>query len=320
MKDIENKQELIDTLLNAISKGTDHLYAKVGEYEGELFVIFEDWGSVYNATGIINGFNGLKNKPYIPKGSLVVSELDKVKDALSKDPDNYNLKRTKDALLSHLLYEQYLASYNIDPIELDDIVEFGFSDEWDLCCECGKVLRTSPDSYCWAAPLFIDAEGYVCEECVASGKFDEYILEEYCNQEKSIPDSFDLDRLGLVKINKEPYQNGFHYGMDDSPQPIIKALNEQNISVWFKVYPSQFYIEFDVLVKQEQEQQAIDVLNGVNTYQGFSSAGNCEKGLKEAGKLLGGLKGDGIKYATINSDGTANVRLVSPEEFVKGIK
>lgn len=45
-----------------------------------------------------------------------------------------------------------------------------------------------------------------------------------------------------------------------------------------------------------------------------------ERGLKEAAVKMKALDGDGIKFAQIQADGTANVRLVSPEEFVEGIK
>ena len=104
------------------------------------------------------------------------------------------------------------------------------------------------------------------------------LLENYKNVEKSIPTDFKPEELGLVQVNKETYQNGWFEYMNDSPKPILTALNNADIDVWFVVHPSQFYLEFDVYVRKEQYEQAIPILTNVNTYQGFDGA----KRLKEA--------------------------------------
>jgi hypothetical protein len=301
---------------------TEKFDIRIGEYEGKTFAIFEGWEQLEQLVAYANGFEGLKgSKPYLKSGQSLHDKYLEAKALSEANPDHWGYKRDKEVALTHSLYAQYMAGIE-DPISLDSFedLDWGFSDEYDICCNCSNVIRTSPDSYSWTAPLFLDCEGYVCDDCVATGNYNDYILEEFCNVEKSIPDQFNLDDLGLVKINDDSYQNGLHYGMDDSPKPIIKRLNDEGIDVWFKVYPSQFNVDFDVYVKAEHKDRAKDILSNTNTYQGFSSAGNCEKALKAASTAMDNLEGEGIKYAKINSDGTANVRLVSPEEFIKGIK
>jgi hypothetical protein len=61
---------------------------------------------------------------------------------------------------------------------------------------------------------------------------------------------------------------------------VIKALNAVGIDCWFRVYPSQFYVEFDVFVMADDLLQARDVFAATDTYQGFSTAGRMEAALK----------------------------------------
>lgn len=295
---------------------------RMGQYEGKSFAIFDTWEQLEQLVASANGFEGLKgSKPYLRQGESLHDKFLETKALSEASPEKWSLKREKEVLLSHFLYSQHMAGIE-DPIELDSFedLDWGFSDEYDVCCNCSNVVRTSPNSYSWTAPLFLDCEGYACDDCVATGDYNDYVLEEYKNEQKSIPDQFSMEDLGLVKINAESYQNGLHYGMDDSPKPILEKLNAESIDVWFKVYPSQFNVDFDVYVKSEDHDKAKAILENTNAYQGFSSAGNCERGLREASLQMDNIQGEGIKYAKINSDGTADVRLVSNEEFIKGIK
>lgn len=292
-----------------------------GECDGDTVVVFDTWKDVHYVEGYLNGFEGLTDKPYIPSGKTITDLLEEAKVAAAANPNHYGYKREVKALTTYLLYLQYMSGVE-EPISLDDYdFDVVFSDEYDQCCNCGAILRTSPDSYSWTAPLFVDCEGYACDECVSKGDFDDYVLEEYCNEEKTIPDSIDTDRLGLVKINDDSYQNGFHSGMDDSPKPIIKALNKEDIHVWFKVHPSQFYIDFDVYVRKDDADRAKCILMGTDTFQGYSTSNNLAKALRESNEESAKVSGEGIRYTTVDVEkGTSTTRLVSEEEFIEGIK
>ena len=291
-----------------------------GKYDGDVFVIFDSWADLEYTVAFINGFDGLKNgHPYIREGENLADMIEAAKQKVVAEPNHWGYKRDLEKLTTYLLYKQYLATLDNDPISLDDYdMEVGFSDEYDRCCNCGTILRTSPDSYCWVAPLFVECEGYACDDCVAKGEFDSYVLEEYCNKNKCLPEAIDLDRISLVKVNKDSFENGMHEGMNDSPAPIIEALNSEGIDVWFKVYPSQFYCEFDVYVRKEDLERAIPLLGKTDTYQGYDGAANLKKCLSNCSMKN---SENGIVFNKCDvSTGTVETKVISNEDFVKGVK
>lgn len=319
------EKKTFDDFLNDIESILERGQVNInyGKYEGDDFVIFDSWADLEYTVAYINGFEGLKNGiPYVDKAGSLADLITAAKKKVKDDPNHWGYKRELEKLTTYLLYKQHLATLGHDPISLDDYdMEVGFSDEFDQCCNCGAILRTSPDSYCWVAPLFIDCEGYACDDCVSKGEFDDYVMEEYCNKNKCLPEAIDLDRLGLVKVNKNSFENGMHEGMDDSPKPIIEALNNEEIDVWFKVYPSQFYVEFDVYVRKEDLERAMPLLGKTDTYQGYSTAGNLKKCLSQC-SINSAKDPDGkIRYTKCDpSTGAVETRMISPEEFIEGIK
>lgn len=272
----------IDTLLQLIEERSERFceYIQISE-DDTPFLIFESWESLEGLIAHLNGFENLKgSQPYLREGETLHSLLLKAQDALDKDPDNFRLQRDKEIALSHFLYAQHLETRSEDKIDLDDFdVECGFSDEYSLCGHCQKVVRTSPDSYSWVAPTFLEDVGFVCDDCCNKGLYDDEILEAYQNANKALPDSIDLDRAGLVKVNKDSFENGWYGGQNDTPEPIIEALNDVGIDVWFKVYPSQFQLEFDVLVRSEDLNKAKQLLLGVDTKLPYDPADQLKKSL-----------------------------------------
>jgi hypothetical protein len=202
-----------DALTNFI-QAYDFQGVNWGLLDGETFLIFEGWSAVHELTGLLNGFTGYKTEPHIPEGASLADLIAEAKAEAIEDPDHYGKKRRVQELVTHLLYKQHLHTLGHDPISIEDFgVEYGFSDEWDLCADCQAVIRTSPDSYGWTAPLYVEAEGYICDDCVKKGGYDDYIADEFKNVAKSIPDAVDLNRLALVKLNDKSLENGFHHGM-----------------------------------------------------------------------------------------------------------
>lgn len=322
----ENKLEQFLELVNPLlEEGIVNLTH--GKLDGEDFLIVESWDDVAYITGFLNGFTGLKNHFGGWNGETLQEQRSKLEMDLAVTESNQHgtirrIKNEIEAINSNIAYKLHLEQAGIEePKSIDDFVEHGFSDEYTQCCNCTNILRTSPDSYSWTAPLFVEGEGYVCSECIESGDFDDYVLDSFKNEEKSIPDDFDLDRLGLVKVNDDSFQNGWYGGQCDTPAPIIEALNDQDIDVWFKVFPRQFDLDFDVYVRVEDVDRAKQILSGVDVTADEDPATLLERGLKAVSEHMASVQeGEGIKYGTINSDGTASVRLVSKEEFIKGIK
>jgi len=248
-----------ETVVDLIDKY--HLNITPTVLDGENFLIFDGNDDIAILLARLNGFDGPLAHVYVPHKVSVADAIQICQDELLKDPENQGLKRQRKDLTNLLLYEQHLALRDEIIEECDfDGFEYGFSDEYTTCIECGNSLRIAPDSYSWTQPLWLNDEGYVCDECADSGRFDEQILEEYRSVERSIPECIDLSRLKLVKVNDESFQNGFYEHMKDEPGAIIKPLSENGIGCWFTVYPSQFHCSFDVLVQEDKVLEARKIL------------------------------------------------------------
>ena len=318
-----NEEKLYELIKDEYSEGgLDGL--EIGELDGDVFYIFQSWSDVAYCNGILNDFIGAPDPVYLTSGQTYSDLLAEKQKELDKNPDSYRLKSEIKRINETILYRQHIAireKQGIEELSIDDFgVEWGFSDEYSRC-DCGScdlVVRTSPDSYSWTPPLYIDDCGVVADECAADGSFDEEILEQYKNEAKSLPDARDTDDLGLVQINEESFQNGWYGGQCDEPQPIIEALNNKDIDVWFKVYPRQFDLDFDVYVKAEDQEKAKRLLVFTDTEADEDPAEVLKRGLKAASEGMKELQGDGIKHATINSDGTATIKEVSKEDFIDG--
>ena len=82
---------------------------------------------------------------------------------------------------------------------------------------------------------------------------------------------------------------------------------------------------FSVWVHEEQADQArlkelARLLANPRNSDGADVAEGLKRAMQSASEQMAKLPdGQGVKYASCNPDGTAQVRLVSPEEFVRGI-
>lgn len=230
-------------------------------------------------------------------------------------------------------------------------VAIEWNDTTDSCAECDKVFETQPDHYGWE-PAFAEMDDErICQDCLDPIEWLESIENTIrCNQVGTI-DPTDHGYLLVL----EDLERGFHSGQDADPRLIADALRKRNITRFlFHIDSSgQFdvrfslYIHLDGLKKSEslkklykedfkaaqpwgarwvtrpKEMQEI-ALNLLREHlkgktDGPSVSGAMERGLREASAQMGKLEGEGIKYARITEEGV-QVRLVSPEEFVKGIK
>jgi len=314
----QNNDKDVDRLLG----GSDY-----GREEGSDFLIVQTHDQLRGLQCVLNGYKGDTFLESVWRDQEIAVEIDKaaaeLEEALLATPSHFGtharLERRIRGLHNLVVYKRWMIENEIEEINFSDIeLEVGFSDEYNKCagsCNgCNEVVRVSADSYSWTAPLFIDLIGYVCNTCAID--FRQEMLDTHKNEQRSIPNCFNTSDIGLVKINNKKLENGFHYGMDDSPDPIIEKLNEHNIDVWFVIHPCQFSVSFDVYVEEDNEEKATEILDSTNTYQGFSTAGNLERGLRQASLQTEEIEGDGIRYSRINGkDGTATTRTVSRKDF-----
>lgn len=198
-------------------------------------------------------------------------------------------------------------------------VELEWEDEWTACGSCGLLVRTQADSYGWQASYHITDGELTCRECLDPAEH----LESLEGNDRAANTISNIDPAdhGYVLAN-DSYEAGWHPGQDASPAKIAAALREQGIERFvFNIDGvGQFDTRFSVYV-HESEADRLDRkgLEEADT-DGPSRAAAMERGLREASKAMGELKGDGVRYAKIGDDGSVEARVVSPEEFIRGIR
>lgn len=196
-------------------------------------------------------------------------------------------------------------------------VELHWCDEWTVCDACGKLVRLKPDSYGWKPSYRSDDDGLTCLECLQASAADYLLkLEGNHNRANTISgiDPADHDYV----LVQDDFEHGFHDGQDADPKRIARALEEQGIRRYLFNLDStgQFDLRFSVYVHESEIGQLNrEQFDGAET-DGPSVASALRLGLADAARQMDALPPDGIKWATVKTDGTAEVRLVTPAEFV----
>jgi len=178
-------------------------------------------------------------------------------------------------------------------------VELRWSDEWTTCYSCNRLLRTTADGYDWQR-AYIELQGdNFCADCVA--------------RERDLAEDYLKDLEG-------DFEHGYHPGQDASPRVIGAALKNMGVSRYLFRLDScgQFDTAFSVWVHEE------DIVNvdpkkwADANKNGPSVSEALDRALRDASEKMSKLSGPGIKVAQCNPDGTADVRMATPEEFIKG--
>ena len=297
--------------------------AIIGEtIDGENMIIFRGWEDMGD---LVMEYNHLRSKGV--KKKLLKLGVTDVEGFLKRVADSGDTRvgRNGRACMDDN------APYTCIVPDLDDIIkevfdgeyETGFDDEYDTCSECGKIVRTGPDSYSWTPDFEHTEDGLICKVCLAEDP-ESYIESIKNTARKGATDGMGIDitQHGWVKAG-EDYEVGLYDHADDNPEKILEILNEADIDVIFKIFPSQFEVSFEVYVPEDKKDAAEKILSGGNTKYpvGESPAEMCKKGLAEATKKMNELPdGEGVKYAKVNADGTADVKVVSKKKFIDGVK
>ena len=206
--------------------------------------------------------------------------------------------------------------------------KLGFScewcDEWATCDSCQRAVRTQADSYCWTRS-YVDSDGEItCEDCTLEDPA-EYLESLEGNARAAITLSVDPTDHGYV-LAGDNFEHGFHEGQAADPSKIAQVLEDLGISRFVFNIDSvgQFDMSFSVYVHEDDiEGDAAALRKAVEEGETdqYPSPATCMKAaLQDASTKMSALDGPGIKYASCNPDGTADVRLVSRQEFVEGIR
>lgn len=184
------------------------------------------------------------------------------------DPWHTNIPTSKE--YRHAL-KGYLSECNdLNDLDYDDLnqtileelcnkLEWGYDDEYETCDNCSKIICTSPDSYSWQPDFIRDDYGIYCKDCIDVNE----LIESIQTSNKmvlpsciDIPDDFTRIPHPMDSEHYESsFQNGFHSGMNDSPDKHKKIIQsytfegERLLDVIFRIQPSQFYVEWDVYIR-----------------------------------------------------------------------
>lgn len=138
-------------------------------------------------------------------------------------------------------------------------VECKWSDEWTTCNDCGKLVRTSPNSYSWLPSFVQYPDGISCHECVK--EHPSYYLEflEGNTNNANVLD-IDLTEHGYVKVYAD-YQTGWHPGQTDDPRKIARELDAKGVCKFiFQIDGTgQFDTNWSVYVHEDE----VELLNEV---------------------------------------------------------
>lgn len=201
-------------------------------------------------------------------------------------------------------------------------IEIEWSDEWASCCACCKLVRTSADSYGWTPSYAESADGErICSECLEENP-EEHLqsLEGRADAANTMngihPEEHDYVCLG-------EFERGFHRGQDDDPRLVAKALEELGLERWLFNIDSvgQFDARFSVWLHEDEladiDREELESLLDRKAV-GPSVSEGLKRAFEDADRKMRDLPNEGIKYAKLNEDGTADVKNVSKEDFIEG--
>lgn len=204
---------------------------------------------------------------FVAKGSL--EDITERLNNLCDDPESNHFKPSD----LDFWYDEETMEFRIKRDDFEDEL-FGIKDgvvyteSWDCCSDCGLFVDTSPGSYCDHGRYLYEDDGLVCRSCIEkdpAGYLERYLEKE---ERRGPPSAFILDpgSVGFVRVGPEhPYQNGWHTGMTDDPDKIRSELIDNGIEdVVFSISPSQFYVDFTVWVRPENQELANRVLQALS--------------------------------------------------------
>ena len=145
-----------------------------------------------------------------------------------------------------------LADWNYMSQKVQELLErAGYEIEWsenyELCDNCGLAIRTTHDNYCWQPEFIRTAEdGIYCNDCAAP-YIPEY-LESLENRYKMALNNYAINPAdyGYTEL-QSGFENGW-YGRNDEPKEILRSLQKEGKErVLFQVTGvGQFMVDFAV--------------------------------------------------------------------------
>lgn len=214
---------------------------------------------------------------------------------------------------------------------IEEYYQIEWSDEWISCSDCGKLIRTQPDSYSWTPDYNVgDGEVY-CGDCIRK---DESSQEAYVQSLINDPTKIDTLGVSLEKLGFTLITGHCDYGLRESnsnyhPGKMLKKLQEAipGVEVVFGDLSSEQFennfrmyarmpdgVDEDKFIEKLVSLGLIDKDTGEpvgdrNLYRSLTFFDSCtdpggtaermKEGLKNAAIQQAELDGSGIKYSWI---------------------
>lgn len=134
-----------------------------------------------------------------------------------------------------------------------------WSDEWDTCSDCLKLIRTEPDSYAWTPQYILSDDGeFVCVDCIKTDAAS-WVDDHYANEvDRALTwlSAIELTELGWRDAFPDDYdtQTGFHPGQNGSPAAMVKQLDASNDGrdwVFLITDKGQFDVSYRLFVRDD---------------------------------------------------------------------
>ena len=155
---------------------------------------------------------------------------------------------------------------------MGDEIELHWSDEWMRCEDCGKAVRSSPDSYGWQASwVWVSDCEIQCKECVEKHADDAALFYMNCleSQSRALPSwmSESVEKAGFKCLESDEsyctrFESGFHPGQNDTPQKCLKLAKEILSYTFDYVFVimdrGQFDIKWTMMVRKVEVEEEVD--------------------------------------------------------------
>jgi len=126
-------------------------------------------------------------------------------------------------------------------------------DEWVTCYECGRAIRTIPDSYSWLKSWAVVDCSFYCKDCILEDYGEEYIDEKMGRVDGAVMPWVDLSVYGFTLATDEYY--GFNGGIH--PQTMIETRIEmlQDKEWIFQIdWVAQFDVGYSLWIRPKEEE------------------------------------------------------------------
>ena len=150
-----------------------------------------------------------------------------------------------DSIVDDPLFVEVLRALGVD----ED--NYGYSDEYSECTECGNVIRTSPTHATWKPDFWLNLRDgeILCKECTKenANAYFAWLAEETVESTPQIC-LLDPKEHGFTKVIDD-LEYGYHPGQNDDPKKLIAWANKHNFEIAFDVRQNPFTATFDVWLR-----------------------------------------------------------------------